>query len=123
VVHHLVAGAGPAERAPGLRHVADAAAYLLGLLDDVVPGHRRGALGRSQQRGEHPEGGGLARAVGAEEADHLALGDIEVDAVDGADLGLRPTLSGLEGLHQTSCTNHVSSPLPAAGSTGVFKLE
>ena len=44
------------------------------------------------QRGQHPQRGGLARAVGPEEAEDLALVDIEVDAVDGADLRLGPAL-------------------------------
>ena len=35
--------------------------------------------GRAQQRGQHPHGGRLAGAVGAEEGVDLALGDLEVD--------------------------------------------
>ena len=35
--------------------------------------------------GDHSHGGGLAGAVGAEEADHLARIDVEGDAVDGDD--------------------------------------
>ena len=55
--------------------------------DHVVPRHRRRAGGRAQQRGQHPQGGRLAGAVGSEEPDHLTLRDVEVDAVDGPDLG------------------------------------
>jgi hypothetical protein len=33
--------------------------------------------------GQHADGGGLAGAVGAEQAEHLAGGDLEVDAADG----------------------------------------
>ena len=50
------------------------------------PGDRRGARRGAQQRREHPQRRRLARAVGPEEADDLALGDVEVDAVDGAHL-------------------------------------
>ena len=57
-----------------------------GSVDDVVAGDRGGAGGRLEQRRQHPQRGGLAGAVRAEEADDLALGDVEVDAVDGADL-------------------------------------
>jgi hypothetical protein len=115
VVHHLVAGAGTAEGAAGLGDVADAAAHLLGLPDDVVAGHRGRALRRGEQRGEHPQRRGLAGAVGAEEPDDLTLGHVEVDAVDGAHLGLLLALPGLEGLHETPCTDHPGSSL--------FKLE
>ena len=47
--------------------------------DDVVAGDRGAALGRAQQRGEDAHGGGLAGAVVAEQAEHRALGDVEVD--------------------------------------------
>ena len=47
--------------------------------DDVVAGDRRAALGRAQQRGQDAHGGGLAGAVVAEQAEHRALGDVEVD--------------------------------------------
>src|SRR5438876_3672792 len=35
------------------------------------------------QAGEHPDGGGLARAVGAEEAEEGATRDFEIHAIDG----------------------------------------
>ena len=73
------------------------------------------AVGR-QQRGQHPQRRGLAGAVGPEEADDLALGDVEVDAVDGAHLGLLRPCLGVEGLHQTSRMDH-AVPL------SMFKLE
>ena len=47
---------------------------------DVVAGHPGPAAGRGDQRGEHADGGGLARAVRAEQAEELALRDVEVDA-------------------------------------------
>ena len=67
-----------------LQRDPDRAAHLGRLVDDVVAGDRRPAAGRTQQRGQHPHGGRLAGAVGAEEGVDLALGDLEVDAVDGA---------------------------------------
>ena len=110
VVHHLVAGPRGAAGGTALRHVADAPAHLLRLADHVVAGHRRGARGRPQQGREHPQRRGLAGAVRAEEADHLALGHVEVDAVDGADLRLRPPLLRLEGLDQPAGVDHRRSP-------------
>mgnify|MGYP006198204661 CR=1 FL=1 len=65
----------------GIRRVQDAA--VLGEL------HRPPLLG--QEPGEDPEQGGLARAVGAEQAEDLARADIEVDTVERPD----PTLVGL----------------------------
>ena len=37
---------------------------------------------------DHLEGGRLAGAVRAEDAEHLALGDLEADAVDGRELAV-----------------------------------
>jgi hypothetical protein len=42
-----------------------------------------GAGGGSVESDDHPHGGRLAGAVGAEEAGHLARGDGEADVVDG----------------------------------------
>src|SRR3546814_18912872 len=50
---------------------------------------------RAQQSQEHPDRRRLARAVGAEEAVHLARGDLEVEAVEGP--------GRTEGLDQTAC--------------------
>jgi hypothetical protein len=44
------------------------------------------AGGRGDHAEEHPQGGGLPGAVGAEEADHRALLDLEAEAVDGEDV-------------------------------------
>jgi len=49
----------------------------------VVPEHGDHPGGDRQQGGEAADGGGLARAVGSEEAEDLALGDGEVEPVDG----------------------------------------
>ena len=43
---------------------------------------------RPQDGGEDPDGGGLARAVGSEQAEHRSLLDGEADPVEGADLVL-----------------------------------
>ena len=51
--------------------------------DGHVAQHRALARGRVQQARQHLQGGGLAGAVGAEEADHLARLDVEGDPVDG----------------------------------------
>ena len=67
---------------------ADRLAHVGALADDVVAGHARGARGGRQQRGEHQHGGGLAGAVGAQEAVDLAGLDAEVDPVHGADAAL-----------------------------------
>ena len=125
VVHHLVAGAGRGEGAAGLGDVADAAPHLLRLPHHVVARDGGGARGRPEQGDEHPQRGGLARAVGAEEADHLALGDVEVDPVDGLDRLLLLALPGLEGLHESSCVDHGAPLLGPAGGGPVpmFKIE
>ena len=64
----------------------DQAADQSGLLPDVVTQHPgRTAVGL-QDGGEDPDGGGLAGPVGAEEAEHPSLLDVEGDPVEGADL-------------------------------------
>jgi hypothetical protein len=50
---------------------------------DVVAGDRRPPAVGPQQRRQHPQGGRLAGAVRAEEAEDLAGGDVEGDVVDG----------------------------------------
>ena len=52
---------------------------------DVEAGHARASGGRRDRRGEHPDRRRLAGAVGAEQAEHLAGADLEVDALDGLD--------------------------------------
>ena len=67
-----------------LHREADAPADGLGIGVDVVPGHADASRGLPEQRGEYLHRGGLAGAVGAQEAEELLPGDIEVDACDGA---------------------------------------
>ena len=66
-----------------LRHVADSAADLRGSFDDVEAGDRGGALGRLEQGGEHLDGGALAGAVGSQEAEDGAVGDVQGDVIGG----------------------------------------
>ena len=47
--------------------------------DDVEAGDRRRALGRHGERGEDADGGGLARAVVAEQPEDRAGGDVEIE--------------------------------------------
>ena len=54
------------------------------VVHDVEAGDAGRAGGRRQQGGQHVDGRGLARAVGAEEAVDLAGRDRQVDPVDGA---------------------------------------
>ena len=81
--HVLAAGEERVERGL-LQRGADVLAHLRAVLAHLVARHARRALVGRQQRGEHEHGGGLARAVGAEEAVDLARVHVEVDPVDGA---------------------------------------
>ncbi|OLT12899.1 hypothetical protein BJF78_23060 [Pseudonocardia sp. CNS-139] len=60
----------------------DPTADLAGVAHHVEPRDPRGAGVRAQQRGEDPDQGGLAGAVGAEQAVHPSAGDGEPDAVE-----------------------------------------
>ena len=60
----------------------DALAHRLRVGADVDPEHLGAAAGALQDRREHAHGSGLARAVGAEEAEHAAGRHREVDAVE-----------------------------------------
>ena len=65
-----------------LRHVADTPPRGDVARVHFLPEQPGFALARRQQAGEHLHGGGLAAAVGAEEAENLAAVDAEVDVVD-----------------------------------------
>ena len=58
------------------------------------------AGGRVDQAGEHLERGRLARAVGAEEGDHLARLDGEADAVDGLDFLVLAAVQAAQGAEE-----------------------
>ena len=60
-------------QAEALGHVADLALDRRGLAQDVEAEAGAAAAVRRQQAAEHPDRGGLAAAVGAEEAEDLAL--------------------------------------------------
>ena len=62
---------------------ADHAANRIGILGHIVAGDDGLAAGEGNQRGHHADQRALARAVGAEQAEDLALGDREADALDG----------------------------------------
>src|SRR5680860_1104242 len=73
-------------RGVALADVPDAAAYVATVGDHVVPGDLGRAGRRRDQGGKHPQGGRLAGAIGAEERDELARGDLQVEAAHGLDL-------------------------------------
>ena len=66
-----------------LRHVADAALDALGIAVDVDAADERRPGRGPQQAAQHADGGGLAGAVAAEEAEDLAGADVERHVVDG----------------------------------------
>ena len=73
-----------------------------GVGDDVVAEHGGAARVGTQQGGEDADGGGLARPVGTQEAEHRAGPGDEVDAVEGG--------GGAEALDQAfdaDCSVHV----------------
>lgn len=61
----------------------DQSSYLLRPPDDVDAGHRGLSGGGAGQGAQQGEGGGLPRAVGAEEGEGLALEHVQVQAADG----------------------------------------
>ena len=67
-----------------LEHHADRPPHVVGLGDDVIAGQLGPAARRPEQGREHEDRRALAGAVGAEEAEDLALVDLEVDGVDGS---------------------------------------
>jgi hypothetical protein len=69
-----------------LEDQADVTADLVPLAGDVEAGHRGRAGGRVGQGAEDLDGGRLAGAVGAEEAEGLPRPHVQVDAGNGLDL-------------------------------------
>ena len=100
-----------------LEHDAADAAGGERLARDVEAGDARAAAGRGDGGREHADRGRLAGAVRTEQAEHLAGGDLEVDALDGLDaarVGLaqlahvdrglpEPRDEFGSGLHELSC--------------------
>ena len=66
-----------------LAHVADVGFDLFGLGADIEAGHGARAAAGAEDAAEHADGGRLARPVRAQEAEDLALLDLEADAIDG----------------------------------------
>ena len=98
-----------------LARQADAGAHGLGLGDHVVTEHADPTRIGPQQGGEHAHGGGLARAVRPEQAEHGAAADCEVDAVEGA--GRAETLAQAvdldDGVHTASMRRRSDKTLTA----------
>ena len=88
----LVDGQQLVEREP-LRHVADPLFDALGVGRDIDAADERGARGGPQQAAQHPDRGGLARAIAAEEPEDLAARDVERQVVDGDELSESPAQS------------------------------
>src|SRR5262249_51483710 len=65
-----------------LRHVADLAADQRRLLDDVEAEAGAAAGIGDEQAAQHPDGRGLAAAIGAEKSADLSGRDLEVEPVD-----------------------------------------
>jgi hypothetical protein len=102
LVDALLAGPGDVQGDAALGHVPDVAAHPDRIAEQVVPGHRGLAGGRFDQGGEHPQRGGLAGPVRAEEADDLAGFHVQVDAADGFDR----TGAGLVGAGKLASMDH-----------------
>ncbi len=71
-----------------LEDQADVAADVVAFGEHVVSGHERRAAAGTHERAQHPDRRRLARSVGAQEAEDLAAGDLEVDAPHGLHLGV-----------------------------------
>ena len=67
-------------------HVADDMAHGVGLAHHVVAEDSGGAGGGRQEGGQDAQGGGLARAVGADEAEQIALVDGQVEGIERGDV-------------------------------------
>jgi hypothetical protein len=78
----LLAGQ-PFEQVQTVGNDADAAFDRDRIADDVVAQHQRAPLRWRQQPGEDVDGGGLARAVGAEEPEERAFGHAQRQRIDG----------------------------------------
>src|SRR5207253_9972021 len=93
----------------GIGHVADQRLGLLRLDCDIDPGHPGAAAARSQQSDEHLDGGGLAGAVGAEEAEQLPGAHLQVQVFHRREAAVA---LGQEagGQHRAKCTD--GSPKP-----------
>jgi hypothetical protein len=89
---HLEVRAGAEQPVDGrlLAGEADLGAHDRGVGDDVVAGDRGAALGRRQQGGQDAYGRGLAGAVVAQQPEHGALRDVEVDVAQRPEVAVAP---------------------------------
>ena len=68
--------------AEALGHVADGVLDGLGIFGHVMAGDPGLALARIEQTAQHPQCGGLAGAIGADQSEDLAAGDFQVQMID-----------------------------------------
>ncbi len=111
-----------------LRHVADSPLHAFGIGRHVDAADRGGARRRPQEAAQHPDGGGLAGAVAAQEAEDLAATDVERQPVDGEERAESsrevPDVDGFRGVDVGRCRHEALSgrrreraaPRPAARS-------
>ena len=78
--HQVLAAGEPLVERGLLAGQRDLLADGAGVGDDVMAGDERAALGRGEEGGEDADGGGLAGAVVAEQTEHRAGLDREVEA-------------------------------------------
>ena len=90
-VEVLVGGAGPVQGVE-LGHHPDRALDRRRVAPDVDPVDQHRPAGRHDPGRGHPDGGRLAGAVGAEQAEQLALADCQIDPVDRVGLPGPPVL-------------------------------
>lgn len=95
-----------------LRHIADAALDLVGLVDDVIAGDRRAPAGRLEEPDQHLDRRALAGAIWPEKAENLAGLDVEIQPIDGDD--------GAEVLRELLGVNHQAGIVYAARSAGRY---
>ncbi len=82
---HVLPGREVQVRGHRLRDHADRLAHAVRVAHDVEAVHARMPGARHHERREHPDQRRLARAVRAEQAEHLAVLHVEVHLVDGAE--------------------------------------
>jgi hypothetical protein len=80
--------------AAGLADIADPPAHQAPLGAQVRTRNRRLPTRRHEQRGQHPQGGRLAGAIGSEEAEDLAVAHLEVNTRDGLHGASRARVEG-----------------------------
>ena len=83
-----------------LEHDPKRPAYVILLMERIKSVDANLTARRAQKRREHFDRGGLARAIGAEESENLAVADREGDVVDSREIAefLREMINGDDGL-------------------------